>query len=396
MTSPILAAVGAWKSVPDAPVASSWNGRTDGAVLVTETGKPDRVVIAGGSDGSAAGARADTASYDSGTEKWTALAKLTTARRAHSTTALTGGQVLVIGGIAGGGQFPAAGLPTAELYNPASSKWEPVVNQMAGPRWGHSAVLLSNGKVLVTGGSTTRTANSEQALNRVELFDPADKTWTTKKPMLDARTGHAALRLPNGHVLVVGGAVPIRRDQEAALAYCEVYNPDTDTWTATTGVLGEPRSQHQATLVGGKVLVTGGSAPGMTPDGGFDPFHRATAELFDPTGGAWTPVALPLPGGRAAHRAIAVSGNRVLIVGGTGGARGDTGYAKALLFNLATGAWDDAGLPEQARWDLGAVALSDGKRVVVTGGVVRAGLTAATPGTAELTAVTEVYTVDGP
>src|SRR5687768_9564 len=66
---------------------------------------------------------------------------------------------------------------------------------MNGSRSGHSATLLSSGKVLVAGGSGTS----------AELYDPATGTWTVTGPMNVSHFGHTATMLPNGKVLVVGG-----------------------------------------------------------------------------------------------------------------------------------------------------------------------------------------------
>ena len=64
----------------------------------------------------------------------------------------------------------------------------------------HRATILSNGKVLVTGG-----VNSGGALNSAELYDPSTGNWTTTRNMSVARYGHTATILSNGTVLVTGG-----------------------------------------------------------------------------------------------------------------------------------------------------------------------------------------------
>ena len=68
-----------------------------------------------------------------------------------------------------------------------------------------------------------------------------------------ARDFHTATLLPNGKVLVAGGA-----NGSGFLASAELYDPATGTWSAT-GSLNTARYQHTATLLAdGKVLVVGG------------------------------------------------------------------------------------------------------------------------------------------
>jgi N-acetylneuraminic acid mutarotase len=72
---------------------------------------------------------------------------------------------------------------------------------MNNARHSHTASVLKNGKVLVTGGAST----SFHSLNSVELYDPLTGIWTTTDDMNDTRHYHTASVLSNGKVLVTGG-----------------------------------------------------------------------------------------------------------------------------------------------------------------------------------------------
>ncbi len=71
---------------------------------------------------------------------------------------------------------------------------------LATPRATHAATLLPDGKVLVTGG-----ANGNLAFTSAELYDPALGTWTATGSLLTARAQHTATLLLDGAVLAAGG-----------------------------------------------------------------------------------------------------------------------------------------------------------------------------------------------
>lgn len=72
---------------------------------------------------------------------------------------------------------------------------------MAEARTNHTATLLTNGKVLVAGGSDS----GGSSLSSAELYDPSAGTFSTTGSMATARQSHTATLLPNGKVLIAGG-----------------------------------------------------------------------------------------------------------------------------------------------------------------------------------------------
>lgn len=94
---------------------------------------------------------------------------------------------------------------------------------MAFARVGHTATLLPNGQVLVTGG-----LGSAGFLASAELYDPSTTTWLPTGSMGTARRGHTATLLPSGSVLVAGGKMST--DPEVGiLASAELYEPEPAT-----------------------------------------------------------------------------------------------------------------------------------------------------------------------
>jgi N-acetylneuraminic acid mutarotase len=381
MTAITPAATGAWTTTDELPTPGSWGGQHDGPVVLDD----GTVLVAGGAGGTGA-PLARVARYDPDTDTWATTGNLLTARRLHSVTLLDDGKVLVVGGTGvTSTQFPPPGLAAAEVYDPVAGTWATTGNLHTG-RWGHSATLLPDGSVLVAGGSAVRSSQSLTALRTAERWDPESGDWTEVDPMTDARSGHTAVLLPGGKVLVAGGSVPTGRNTDAALAYCELFDPE-DTWSPT-GSMTVPRARHQATLAGTTVLATGGTAPGPGGDGTFDPFARATAEVYQQATGTWTATEA-MPAGRELHRAVAVSANTILVVGGTDGVRDAAGFASALLYDVTAGTWDTATGLEDGRWSFAATALT-GHKVLVTGGVARTGQAGSA-----LAASTEVFDATG-
>jgi N-acetylneuraminic acid mutarotase len=87
---------------------------------------------------------------------------------------------------------------------------------MTEARSGHTATVLPDGTVLVTGGYRNDTGGT-RLLASAELYDPSSGSWTVTQSMIEARMGHTATLLPNGTVLVEGGS-----DGSAS---AELYHP---------------------------------------------------------------------------------------------------------------------------------------------------------------------------
>src|ERR1700723_1512226 len=124
----------------------------------------------------------------------------------------------------------------------------------------------------------------------------------TTGPMMEARFDHAAILLPTGRVLIVGGIERNGVMQPSA----ELFDPATGHFTAT----GKPLAQYgwgvTASLLGhGLFLVAGGST------GCDSPCYSASAELYDPAKGTFTSTGnMTVP--RAEARAVRLRTGDVL------------------------------------------------------------------------------------
>jgi hypothetical protein len=222
---------------------------------------------------------------------------MTCRRAAHTATLLTNGIVLIAGGISGTGQ----NTNSVDLYNPTNGAWT-VATPMSIGRHLHTATLLRDGTVLITGGISY--SPSLVYVSSVELYNPMTGTWTMTNSLSQARANHTATLLPDGKVLIAGGA-----SNTTAIATAETYDPTTGTWK-TVGSMSAARYYHTATLLlNGKVLVAGGRKPDLLANGA----------LYDPISEAWTDTG-PLNTPRYLHTATLLPSGKVLIAGGFGGA----------------------------------------------------------------------------
>jgi hypothetical protein len=277
---------------------------------------------------------------------------MTTPRAAHTATLLPSGQVLIAGGCAVNGcELDDRGRST-ELYDPKSGfRPGPMLLR---PRVGHAAVRLRDGSVLVLGGWS----GSEPTAS-VELYTPA-RGFIRVGPMTTPRGGFSATLLTDGRVLVAGGT-----DGNRTLRSAELYDPSSRRFRRT-GSMHEVRSAHAAARVrGGRVLVTGGSDDGRVIAG---------AEIYDPRTGRFIRAgAMSVP--RHKHAAVALRGGGVLVLGGSNHEDFRGRYRSAELYDPRRGRFVRTGAMALARFKLpdAAVLLPSG-RVLVAGGARRAEL----------------------
>ncbi|HSB07976.1 MAG TPA: kelch repeat-containing protein [Blastocatellia bacterium] len=283
---------------------------------------------------------------------WSYTGSLNTPRYFHTATLLPDGKILVAGGWnTSGSDSPL--LDSAELYDPATGKWN-ATGSLNVPRISHTATLLKDGKVLIVGGSP----DDYLSFNGAELYNPKDERWSVTGSLNIPRSAHTATLLKNGKVLVVGGLEEYDWWDYGyrPLDTVELYDPDTGVWSFT-GNLNTAVESHTATLLqNGKVLVLGEGSP----------------QLYDPDTGKWSSVGILGDNiGRLGHTATLLPDGRVLIVGGEY-SEYPNGYgpSPAQLYDPDTGAWISTGDLNETRFHHTATLLPDGK-VLVSGGTAR-------------------------
>jgi hypothetical protein len=280
--------------------ASSGTFQSAGSMSIGRSGhtatllKNGRVLIAGGWTGHY-GRLGSAEIYDPAAGAFTPTGNMVIERAGNTATLLPDGRVLVAGGV----DRQENAMASAEIYDPATGKFVET-GSMAEPRGAHTATALEDGRVLIVGGGSGHYP-SQNISRSAELFDPRTGKFSSAGQLIVGRHKHAAILLPSGNVLVVGGSD--NRDWRGEYASAEIYDPHSGTFSAT-GAMNTARFKFPAAaglLPNGTVLVAGGG-----------PF----AELYDETTGAFT----KLPGSLGSAHFFAsltlLSGGQALITGG--------------------------------------------------------------------------------
>ncbi len=190
--------------------------------------------------------------YDPESGTWTNTSDPSLVFGGHREVALPDGRLLMVGGY------------RAEIYDPNSGVWS-MTTAPRTPRFGHTLTILANGKVLLAGGSHWFNY-PPHSLTSTEIYDPANGTWNYSGNLNTGREGHAAGLLSNGMVLIAGGSICGDSSCSLPLKSAELYDPATGLWT-NTGNLNTPRAAFTfLSLANGKAFASGPYSDTETPE----------------------------------------------------------------------------------------------------------------------------------
>jgi hypothetical protein len=319
--------------------------------------KDGKVLILGGGDRTAE-------VFDPASGTFSLTGNPLTNRFAASATLLADGTVLIAGGVEPGptGPFPAS--DTAEIFHPATGTFTPTGN-MLDVRHRHTATLLNDGKVLIIGGD----GSSFCTIASSELFDPVTGTFSSTGSLLSekGRMNNTATLLSSGEVLIAGGsngcAPDAADDPPWDPLFVELYNATSGSFHGG-GDMSTTRIGHAAVrLTDGRVLMLGGiPAVQNLHEQPANPWY---AEWYDPAALSFSPVT-GLMISQKGYTATPLSSGMVLIAGGVDAAGHPTSEVDQV--NPDSGTISTAGGLVHARTQHTATLLKDG-RVLVTGGV---------------------------
>ncbi|GAB4143629.1 MAG: hypothetical protein Fur0037_11310 [Planctomycetota bacterium] len=260
--------------------------------------------------------------YDPATNSFAPTGSLSVPRVLHAACRLANGRVLVAGGTTSLADLTAAVTnvqSSCEIFDPATGTWSAAA-ALSGRRLAVALSPLPNGLAMASGGVQIGflfgIPISATSTTAVQFYNPATHAWSTGPSMHQGRAGHHdnQVALANGRILMTGGIV-VPSLLNAANAYptngAEYYDPATNSWTVVN--MAAARSLHTASrLPDGTVVVCGGAQGTLTA-----PVPIASVERFLPATSTWIQLA-PLSTPRASHSAIVQPDGLLVLFGGQG------------------------------------------------------------------------------
>jgi hypothetical protein len=218
-------------------------------------------------------------------------------------------------------------------------------SSMSVQRSSAGGALLPDGDVLVAGGS----AGLYRATT--EIYDPESDQWSAAASMHLPRESAVLAPLANGDLLVAGGYNP------AYLSQSEIYDHVTGVWSDTNPMNSARRAAAGSALPDGRVLVAGGYGSAGS--------YLSSAEIWDPDDATWT-LTTPMDGPRVFATAATLPDGRVLVAGGDTGLNQSTDTAT--IYDPSTETWSPTGLLSSPRTGMATATAPDGN-ILMIGGV---------------------------
>lgn len=212
-----------------------------------------RVLVVGGAGTGTDNATAEV--FDPASGRFAPAGRLNYGRQGHAATLLLDGRVMVGGGFSSDG----IRLGERELWDPQTSRFEQFGNWLDRPASATWTRLL-DGRVLMVGGlAYSDDGRPSNFAYEARLSYDQELNDLIIATMSVARFGHAAVLLRDGRVVILGGTV----EGGASTASVELFDPEAERFTPGPS-LPSPITNHTATLLpDGRILVVG-------PPGGPD------------------------------------------------------------------------------------------------------------------------------
>ncbi len=278
----------AWSTVADAPLARF---EAQGAAA---SGK---LYVFGGFFNAKVQATARSDAYNPANNTWTRIADMPEVLT-HAAVVVDGPNIYLMGGFVG--NHPGPSSNRVWVYNTQSNSWS------RGPdlpedRGAGAAARLGRNIHFIAGAS--RNAGSQQyrdkadhwVLNLGSSNTRADDatSWSTRANLPQARN-HLGAASVNGRLYAIGGQL-IGSEDDGNLSRVDMYNPATNTWTTRAALplkLGHLASTTFS--VNGKILVITGVTQGLTETAGvleYSPGSNTWKRLESLPGTRRAPVA---------------------------------------------------------------------------------------------------------
>ncbi|MHC4450424.1 MAG: Ig-like domain-containing protein [Planctomycetota bacterium] len=255
LQAPVESVFTAEEELPDLPqqflIADLRDTLRGGRWFHRATLLPDNRIAVIGGYGSTGAVQTRVEVLDPSTEQSTIqAAALLNARAAHVQVLLDNGLLLIAGGEAS--DFPFNPHQSAELWD-----FQTATSTAAAPmnfrRSFAEALKLADGRVLVTGGQSLDGTGQFIFRDDAEIYDPVSDSWTLiPGPASRGRSGHGNWLLSDGRILLLGGT--------SSAPSADILDLTTGVFTPPASFAPVPHIfGAYATLLNGRAMYAGGS-----------------------------------------------------------------------------------------------------------------------------------------
>lgn len=267
-------------------------------------------------------------------------------RAGHTATLLNDGRVLITGGGAKHGI-----LKSAEVYNPKTNKFTKT-GDMTTPRVGHAAVLLKDGRVLITGGEIQGKHTLED-LKAAEFYDPKTEKFAKINDSNHPWFFHKMILLNDGKVLLCSNVT-----NQPINSKFEIYNPKTNKFKEMPSCLTRICPVNATLLNNRTILLSNGYS--MFNKIGYNP------QIFDPK-----TEKFKYTGKMNFYRLFSTStlltNGNVVVIGGTSVGFQQWYKGESEIYNPSTGIFHKAARIIPWRYWHSSILLPNGKVLIVGG-----------------------------
>jgi N-acetylneuraminic acid mutarotase len=258
------------------PMSNSW-----GTIVACQ----NKIYLIGGN------ASKPTQVYDPATDTWENRTSIPTTRMSLQANVVDG-KIYVIGGQMLAGLYIINPSSSNDVYDPATDSWSKMA-PIPTPVMGYASTVLDN-KIYIIGGGNTGGPEYEP-LSQVQIFDPKTNQWTngTSIPtgVISARAVATTGQFAPKRIYVIGGSLTSypRWSSYNVIDLNQVYDPETDTWTAGTP-MPTPRYLFGVAVINDEIYAIGG----VSEENYLVVNEKYTPIDYIPEFPSWTPLVIML------------------------------------------------------------------------------------------------------